>query len=116
MRHIDLDGRVTQVLVEILEGALETDCGVLRIELVSGLAGDKRLALACMAAETPASWMGPMRTARRGDGEVHGRDFFGAQAAGESGFHRCLDALAASISSNAWQIPSSMEPLAGNRP
>ena len=73
---------------------LKTDCGVLRIELVSGLAGDKGIGLGLHGGRN-AGELDPADThRRRGDGEVHGRDLFGAQTACESGFHRRLDALA----------------------
>jgi hypothetical protein len=49
--------------------------------------------LACMAGETPESWMGPMRTAGEVMVKFDSRELLRAQAAGESGFHRCLDAF-----------------------
>jgi len=64
---IDFDSRISLVLVESSKDALKPLGRVIRVEAVTGLAAGEELALACMAADTPANWIGPIWTA---EGEV----------------------------------------------
>ena len=89
-----MDGRIALVLIEIFEGVLEADCGILRIERVSGLAGGEAIGLGLHGGRNAGKLDGADAHRRRGDSEVDGGDFLWAQAAGEIGFHRRLDALA----------------------
>ena len=76
LRYVNLHRCVTLILVEIFEGMLQTECGVLRIERVAGLAGDEAVDLGLHGGRNAGKldWADAHR--RRGDGEIDGRDLF----------------------------------------
>ena len=75
----------------------------------------RRSALACIAGETPASWMRPICTAGETTVKFIAVIFCGPRPLVRAAFTVALTLLAVSISSSVWQIPSTMEPLAGKR-
>ncbi len=72
---------------------LKTDGCVLGVEAVSGLAAGQKAGLGLHSGRDAGKLDAADMHRRRDDCEVHRRELLRAQAAGESGFHRCLDAF-----------------------
>ena len=93
LAHLDFDGRVTLILVEILESVLKPDASILRIELVSGLAVDETvdLGLHCGRNACKLDRANPNRWRR--NRKVHRRNLLGAEVAGEARLYGRLQAF-----------------------
>ena len=81
-------------MVEVFKDALKPLGRVIRVEAVTGLAAGEEAGLGLHGGRHSGELDWPDMDGRgRGDGKVHGGELLRSNAAGESGFYRCLGAF-----------------------